>query len=224
MFNNDQFSPPDIFKLFDFLDVETPAAVQWVHSYLANKGIWLPVEVQSIENIKNFLAKNILSFNKSNSELEMIARTMSSAWRIRKHRQKKNIGTLSLSLDKEVLNKFKEMCHKQKKTKVMSELINGGYGEFLKSKAAEKAELNKQKRIQEMARENMRFNLLLQKKPTQSIEELKAIKTLQTQNEQLKQNLATLYDLIYSANEQGSTIDDQYLLQATKLYYNTFNK
>lgn len=221
---SNQLSPPDIIKLFDFLDSETPAAVQWAREYLTNKGVWLPPEVQSTGNIKVFLATNIPSLSKSKSELKAIARTMSSAWRVRKHRQNKNIGTLSLSLDKAVLAQLNKMCHGQKKAEIISLLIYGGYEEFLKYKTADKAKLEEQKRIREMAQERKKFDKLLKKNQTQAVEELETIKALQTQNDQLKRDLATLYDLIFSANEQGSTIDDQNLLQATKLYYNAFNK
>uniref|UniRef100_UPI0034D62328 hypothetical protein n=1 Tax=Shewanella algae TaxID=38313 RepID=UPI0034D62328 len=117
-----------------------------------------------------------------------------------------------------------EMCHEQKKTEIISLLISGGYSEFLEKKQALKFKLAEERRILKLSNDRMELEKLLRKNLSPVVDESETIRMLKVQNDKLKHDLATLYDLLFSANEYGNPIDDKYLLQATKIYYSAFSK
>lgn len=238
MENNYQLSPPEILKRFDFLNGEEPPERKWVECYLNHKHIPVPRNPPNMQSLKFALLQHIQTNALSNSEIKNLAQAMSSAWRVRKSRLKKNAGTLSLTLDNSVLKRFKQMCNGEKKAEILTLLINGGYEEFLASEQALKFKKEEESRIKQelkfkikeeesqikqMAIADKKLDLLLKKPPT-AVKDSQAIQELQAKNDDLKQRIATLYDLIYSANERGKPIDDALLIEATKVYYSAFLK
>lgn len=224
LMNNKSLSYPEIIKLFEFLDSETPAALEWTMRYLLRRTILISVPIDNMQAIKTVLAKSLVHSNFSTSDIKNFARTMNNAWRVRKHRQKKDVGTLSLSLNKVVLTQLNEMCHEQKKTEVISMLISGGYSEFLEKKQALKFKLAEERRVLKLANNRMELEKLLRKNLSPVVDESESIRMLKVQNNKLKNNLARLYDLLFSANEHGNPIDDKCLLQATKIYHTATSK
>ncbi|GAB1061673.1 MAG: hypothetical protein SAqBPW_37910 [Shewanella algae] len=148
---------------------------------------------------------------------------MGNAWRVMRHRKEKKIGTLSVSMPKAVLNQLDEMCRGQKKAEILTLLINGGYEKFLASKQELKAKKAEKNLIKQMALEHKKLELRLKRPPTTE-KDSQAIQELQVQNDDLTHCIATLYDLIYLANERDQYIDTQKLIEATKLYYSAFSK
>ncbi|WP_345843150.1 hypothetical protein [Shewanella algae] len=232
-------SSSDAQKCFDFLNSETPASIHWVREYLSGKLIGLPNNGfnMTMEDIKQYLADVMFRYPMNNSESREFARTMSNAWRVRKSRQKKNAGTLSLTLDNSVLRQLKQMCNGETKAEILTKLINGGYEAFLASKQAQKANKQAQKankqaqeakkaeeqQILQMSLENKKLDAVI-KRTSATAGDSQAIREFQAQNDDLRQCIAKLYDLIYSANERGQSIDDALLIEATKVYYSAFSK
>lgn len=224
LMNNKSLSDSEIIKLFEFLDSETPAALEWTMRYLLRRVTLIPAPIDNMQAIKTVLAKSLVHSNFSTSDINNFARTMNNAWRVRKHRQKKDVGTLSLNLNKIILTQLNEMCHEQKKTEVISMLISGGYSEFLEKKQALKFKLAEERRILKMANDKIKAEKFFKKKLSPAVDESETIKMLKVQNKKLKNDLATLYDLLFSANEHGNPIDDKCLLQATKIYHTATSK
>ncbi|HEW9976537.1 hypothetical protein [Shewanella algae] len=94
---------------------------------------------------------------------------------------------------------------------------------FLTSKQELKAKKAEKNLIKQMALEHKKLELRLKRSPTIE-KDSQAIQELQVQNDDLKHCIATLYDLIYLANERDQYIDTQKLIEATKLYYSAFSK
>ncbi|TVK95888.1 hypothetical protein AYJ01_03930 [Shewanella algae] len=224
MLKDHQLSPPDILKRFDFLNVDTPAAREWVRRYLLKqKQIQITEYSPSMENIKLVLSNHIQAHHLSASDIKNLSRAMGNAWRVMRHRKEKKIGTLSVSMPKAVLNQLDEMCRGQKKAEILTLLINGGYEKFLASKQELKAKKAEKNLIKQMALEHKKLELRLKRPPTTE-KDSQAIQELQVQNDDLTHCIATLYDLIYLANERDQYIDTQKLIEATKLYYSAFSK
>lgn len=224
MLKDHQLSPPDILKRFDFLNVDTPAAREWVRRYLLKqKQIQITECSPSMENIKLVLLNHIQAHHLSASDIKNLSRAMGNAWRVMLHRKEKKIGTLSVSMPKAVLNQLDEMCRGQKKAEILTLLINGGYEKFLASKQELKAKKAEKNLIKQMALEHKKLELRLKRPPTTE-KDSQAIQELQVQNDDLKHCITTLYDLIYLANERDQYIDTQKLIEATKLYYSAFSK
>ncbi|GAB1121302.1 MAG: hypothetical protein WAqPseu_40910 [Shewanella algae] len=218
-------SSSDAQKCFDFLNSETPASIHWVREYLSGKLIGLPNNGfnMTMEDIKQYLADVMFRYPMNNAESRQFARTMSNAWRVRKSRQKKNAGTLSLTLDNSVLRQLKQMCNGETKAEILTKLINGGYEAFLASKQAQEAKKAEEQQILQMSLEHKKLDALI-KRTSATAGDSQAIREFQAQNDDLRQCIAKLYDLIYSANERGQSIDDALLIEATKVYYSAFSK
>ncbi|WP_338591215.1 hypothetical protein VXM60_01705 [Shewanella khirikhana] len=225
-------SSSDAQKCFDFLNSETPASIDWVRRYLSGKLIVLPNNGfnMTMEDIKQYLADVMFRYPMNNAESRQFARTMSSAWRVRKSRQKKNAGTLSLTLDNSVLRQLKQMCNGETKAEILTKLINGGYEAFLASKQAQKANKQAQEakkaeeqQILQMSLKHKKLDALI-KRTSATAGDSQAIREFQAQNDDLRQCIAKLYDLIYSANERGQSIDDALLIKATKVCYSAFSE
>ncbi|GAB1057487.1 MAG: hypothetical protein WAqMacA_38570 [Shewanella algae] len=177
----------------------------------------------TMEDIKQYLADVMFRYPMNNAESRQFARTMSNAWRVRKSRQKKNAGTLSLTLDNSVLRQLKQMCNGETKAEILTKLINGGYEAFLASKQAQEAKKAEEQQILQMSLEHKKLDALI-KRTSATAGDSQAIREFQAQNDDLRQCIAKLYDLIYSANERGQSIDDALLIEATKVYYSAFSK
>lgn len=212
---------PELIKLFDFLDLETPNARDWVRGYLTRKAILLSEPTPNMQSLKVALASHFMARFTDIDVIKNFSKTMGSAWRVMKHRKEKGIGNLSVSLDKAVLTQLKTMCKGKKKAKIVSLLIEDGYKAFLESDREIKKKLADNRRIKNSELNKIRL-LDLQGKinPKESV----AYKNLQAKNDDLRHCIATLYDLIYSANERGNSIDDALLIEATKVYYSVFSE
>lgn len=224
MLEDHQLSPPEILKRFDFLNIETPAAREWARRYLLKqKKIQIPEHSPHMDSIKFELLNHIRAHHLSDSDIKNLSRTMGNAWRVMLHRKAKDIGTLSVSMPKAVLRELDEMCRWQKKAEILTLLINGGYEQFLESKKTSKA-----KKAEEKQPSLIPFDLKIYEHQLKSLlgkaDDTEEFRKLQAQNEDLKNSIATLYDLIYSANERGQSIDDSFLIEATKVYYSAFSK
>lgn len=218
--NHAQLSLPEIINLFAFLDSETPAAQNWMENYLTNKGILIPMKIYGTQNLKLQLANIFLSTKKSSSDIKLFARKMGNAWRVKNHRQNKNIVSLSVSLDRSVTTQLSKMSKGKKKSEVVTQLIENNYHEFLLSNERLKNKNIEAKRIRKIEERNLESHALLNRETSSNSAELSQLLASQKQkNEELREGIAKLYDLIFSANEQDLTIDDQTLAQATKIYY-----
>lgn len=215
-----KLSPAEIIDLFAFLDSETPAAQNWMGNYLTNKGILIPMKIYGTQNLKLQLANIFLSTKKSSSDIKLFARKMGNAWRVKNHRQNKNIVSLSVSLDRSVTTQLSKMSKGKKKSEVVTQLIENNYHEFLLSNERLKTKKIEAKGIRKIEERNLESHALLNRVTSSTSAELSQLLASQKQkNEDLREGIAKLYDLIFSANDQGLTIDDQTLVQATKIYY-----
>ncbi|ABO23120.1 hypothetical protein SHLO109777_11700 [Shewanella loihica] len=222
--NRQQLTPPDAIKLFEFLDSETPATMKWIEKYLSKQGVFLQQGLLQSELINSALAKHFLSKNTPPSDIKLFAKKMGNAWRAKKHRKNKNLVTLSISLNRDVSNQLTQMCKGHNKTDIVTQLITENYCNFLAEQKAIKEKLAEEKRVRQIEAERAKHEQLL-KRSTPPIAQLKQQNTsLLAQRDELENGIAKLYDIIFLANEQGKKIDNDMLIEATKLYYNVFNK
>ncbi|MGI2259398.1 hypothetical protein [Shewanella sp. GXUN23E] len=224
MSNSKPLSPPDIIKLFDFFDSDTPKALGWSHRYLAGKGIQLSNPAISSQQVKIELATYLSARTVQPGEIKQLARAMGDAWRVRKHRQSKGISTVSLSLAKATADKLTSMSKGTTKSETISMLIEGGYSDFLRHQAALQKHKEEQKQIAKIKRQRDNIDKLRLMTASKSEDRSDEISQLIALNEELKIQMAELYDLIFNSNEQDRAIDEKTLLRATKLYFACFNK
>ncbi|MCE9679189.1 hypothetical protein LZP69_08380 [Shewanella sp. AS1] len=218
MSTNRPIELPKIIKLFDFLDSETIESIKWITGYLDSKKYPQPPRTD-IESIKYFLANHFLTTGVAYSDISIFAQKMGNAWRVRKHRQDKTVKTLSISLKKDVSDQLTQMCKGHKKTDIITLLITDSYEQFLAEKKAAKNRLPEEKRIkqQEKSEDWIEKEFMIPKAPQQPKAKIEQLN-------ELKKGIANLYEIICFAHEQGKGVDDKVLLEATKLYYNAFNK
>ena len=218
MSNFGPYTHQKLIKLFDFLDSETLEARYWVKSYLTKQGMLAPSEaLLSVESyVFNLVNSQIQNF----SEIEKLARKMRNAWRVRRHRQNEHVRTLSVGLERSVSAKLAQMSKGTTQADVITLLIEGNYPAFLTMKNEQKVKAAEAKRILQMKRDNDRHQRLLSKFLANATE----IDNQPDLKDDLREGLANLYNIIFLANEQGRAIDDQTLLQATKIYYAVFAK
>lgn len=224
MSNSKPLSAPDIIKLFDFFNSDTPAALGWSQRYLARKGIQLSNTAISSQQVKNELAMHLSVTTARPDEIKQLARAMGDAWRVRKHRQSKGVSPVSLSLAKATADKLTSMSKGTTKSEIISMLIEGGYSDFLRHRAALQKHKEEQKQIAKIKRQRDNIDKLRLMTASRSEDRSNEISQLIALNEELKNQMAELYDLIFNSNEQDRAIDEKSLLKATKLYFACFNK
>ncbi|MGL4579681.1 MAG: hypothetical protein ACRCVP_12400 [Shewanella xiamenensis] len=218
MSKNGTITPPDFFKLFDFLISETETERIWMTNYISKKGIPTPDVFTSTDDLKVDLLRFFTQNATGAANIRLTAAEMRNAWRVRKHRQSKGVVSLSISLDKTIAAKLAQMCKNQTQAEVVTQLITGNYEELnkLKAKLAEEKIIMKARQVSAKF-EKMENNLTIsaQQLTPPSDNDL-------AQTEELRNGIASLYDLIFTTHEQGGKVDDKLLLQATKIYYDTF--
>lgn len=218
MSKNGTITPPDFFKLFDFLISETETERIWMTNYISKKGIPTPDVFASTDNLKVHLLRFFTQNATGAANIRLTAAEMRNAWRVRKHRQSKGVVSLSISLDKTIAAKLAQMCKNQTQAEVVTQLITGNYEELneLKAKLAEEKIIMNARQVSAKF-EKMENNLTIsaQQLTPPSDNDL-------AQTEELRNGIASLYDLIFTTHEQGGKVDDKLLLQATKIYYDTF--
>lgn len=224
MLKNEPLPYPDIIKLFNFLDSETIAARNWIKLYLAKQGVFLEPNPANIESVRVNLVQIFTSQGRTQADIELFARKMGNAWRVKKHRQSKGRVSVSLTLDNSVAAHLSQMSKGKTKTDVITRLIQGNYQEFLTQENIQKAKLAEKKNILQMQRESNKFEKRFSKPSVPTQQPSLQLELLQAKADDLRSGIAKLYDLIFSAHEQGQTIEDQFLLEATKIYYAAFNK
>lgn len=220
MSKNGTITPPDFFKLFDFLISETETERIWMTNYISKKGIPTPDVFTSTDDLKVHLLRFFTQNATGAANIRLIAAEMRNAWRVRKHRQSKGVVSLSISLDKTIAAKLAQMCKNQTQAEVVTQLITGNYEELnkLKAKLAEEKIIMKARQVSAKF-EKMENNLTIsaQQLTPPSDNDL-------AQTEELRNGIASLYDLIFTTHEQSGKVDDKLLLQATKIYYDTFSR
>lgn len=224
MQDNRPLPPPDIVKLFDFLKSDTPAERKLVEGYLSRKGIALAPNLPNAQSVKFWLANYFLGNRISTSDIKLFAKRMGTAWRAKKHRKNKNLVTLSISLSRDVSNQLTQMCKGHNKTDIVTLLITNNYSNFLTEQKAIKEKLAEEKRVRAIEVERAKHEKL-PKSSTQPAEQPEQQNTPSlAQIDELRSGVAKLYEIIFMANEEGQTIDDQKLIEATKLYYSAFSR
>ncbi|SEA10959.1 hypothetical protein SAMN04488051_101691 [Alkalimonas amylolytica] len=210
----------ELAKLFDFLDSDTPATQQWVHDYLVKQGLPVNTGIQLGYNVQVDTYNTVIHYFQDPAVVRIVANKMRNAWRVRKHRKQKGLVTLSISLDKDVSDQLSRMCKGEKKSEVITMLINDNYRLFLENKK----EMQRQKEADKRARMLQCKNEKLKKLILNPSAEASKHDCQSNLENQLKDGISKLYDIIYSANEQNTVIDHQLLLLATKIYYEVFSK
>lgn len=203
--------PPDLTKLFDFLDSDTPTTWKWVVGYLIKQGLTVPPQSNQFERAPLQVAKFLQMTYQG--DIKVFARKMRNAFRVRKHRKNKDVETLSISLDKATAAQLSKMSKGRKKTEVVTLLIQDNYQGFLAVERERRAQLAEAKKHRDFEKQQKQLNMSTKIKS-------------QTNNAtaELRDGIAALYDIIFAANESGRKIDGQTLLQATKIYYAAFAK
>lgn len=201
-------------SLFSFLESETIATRKWVINYLRKQGISFP---ESPGNIRLALADLLPSIGLTESDIKLLANKMSAAWRQNKRRQNKDVEPLSVDLDKKVSKRLSEMSKGHTKAEVVTMLIENTYPNFFVNKIKLK---NEEKEIRDIKRQNAALKVKLNEKTDATLSPQLDLRD----NIELKDNIAKLYDLIFSANKEAKKVDDKLLLEATKIYYASFNK
>jgi len=225
MSTNEPISPPEFSKLYDFLDSETIAARSWLMRYLKKQGVFLNPDLPNIESVKVELANAFSQQRRAPADVRLFARNMRNAWRVRKHRLNKDVTSLSISLDKNVANQLTQMCKGHNKTVIISHLITHNYQFFLASKEAEKEKLAAEKMSLKMEKERRdRVNSLQKHLPIVRTPAEQQVEPMLEVVEDLKMNIAKLYDMVFLANQEKLKIDDAMLIEATKVYYSVFSK
>ncbi|MCS6178908.1 hypothetical protein [Shewanella baltica] len=224
MLNNEPMSYPDFIKLFNFLDSETIAAMDWIKLYSAKQGVFLELNPANIESVKVNLVQILTSQGRTQADIELFARKMGNAWRMKKHRQSKGVVSLSVSLDKTIAAKLAQMCSGQTQAEVITQLVTGNYEEFLTQKNELKAKLAEEKIILKAKQASAKFEKMENKLAISAQQPTSPSDNEPAQTEELRNGIASLFDLIFTAHEQGSKIDEQLLLKATKIYYGAFAK
>lgn len=214
-----QIPYPELVKLFDFLDSDTPATINWVQRYLTKHGISISHYTYQ-GAVKQYIAEQFIPLQPTHADITLFAQRMGNAWRIRKHRQKKDVVSLSVSLDKSVANKLSQMSKEQKKADVVSMLIKENFQEFVAEKNRQKAKRTEEKRTLTMQPDQASLMQPLNQPPSETTQVLNQ----SNRAEEFREAMIHLYDIIFCANEKGEPIDDQTLIQATKIYYTAFNK
>ncbi len=207
--------PPDLIKLFDFLDSDTPATWEWVISYLIKQGFIVPTQRNPFEQVSLQVAKFVTMTYRG--DIKAFARKMRNAFRVRKHRKNKDVATLSISLDKATAAKLSQMSKGHKKTEIVALLIQNNYQGFLAVERELRAQLAEAKKQRDFEKQQKLLKTSIKTKSQTNNQ-------TECATEELRDGIAALYDIIFAANEQGREIDDQSLLQATKIYYAAFAK
>ncbi|MBU1309123.1 MAG: hypothetical protein KKE30_06280 [Gammaproteobacteria bacterium] len=208
-----QITPPELIKLFDFLDSETPATREWVTAYFIKQGLHFNLPATPYATLS--MQASQFSAAAFQGEVKGFAQKMRSAFRVRKHRE--DMVTLSISLDKATADKLSQMSKGRNKTKVVTQLIDNNYHLFLASEKERRFQLAEAKKQREYEK--------LQKQPIRSVStKLQINSNDESVTNELHDGIAALYDIIFTMNESERKIDDQILLQATKIYYAAFAK
>ncbi|WP_412497099.1 hypothetical protein [Shewanella algae] len=215
---------PDIIKLFDFLKSETITERKLVQDYVSRQGIGLTPNLPSIERIKFELATFFLMTNTTPAAIKLFAKRMGAAWRAKKHRKNKALVTLSISLNRDVSNQLTQMCKGHKKTDIVTYLITGNYPRFLAEQRATQEKLAEEKRVRKVEAEKANLCKLMKSSTQPAAKPEQQITPSLAHLDELRNGIAKLYEIIFTANEQGQIIDDKKLIEATKLYYSAFSK
>jgi hypothetical protein len=214
-----QIPYPELVKLFDFLDSDTPSSKIWVQRYLTKHGIGLSLHTYQVP-LKQYATEQVRQLGLTHTDIKLFAQRMGNAWRTRKHRQKKDVVSLSVSIEKSVADHLSIMSKGRKKADVVSMLIQNNFQAFLVEENLRKDKRAEEKRILKMQCSHAFHEKLLNRPPTETTQ----VVSQAIQAEEFKEAIAQLYDIIFSANERCEAIDDQTLIQATKIYYAAFNK
>lgn len=224
MQNNKLIPVPDTVKLFGFLDSETINARTWINDYLSKQGVFLDPRLVNIEAVKIHLVNSLSAQGRTSADIKLFANKMGNAWRVKKHRQSKGRVSISMILENSIATKLSQMSYGKTKTEVVTQLIEGNYQAFLTKENDLKIELARQKRIQKEQREGEKIKKMFSLPQSRIQEYSVQIESLQTRTDELKKGIENLYDLIFSANEQGLKIDQQFLRKASKMYYDAIDK
>lgn len=219
------FSTLEAMKLFDFFDSATPTTTNWIFDYLIKQGIPSSTPITGSQSHKQWLAELLISLGQTEDKIRLFANKMRNAWRVRNYRQKNNIVSLSVSLDRSVTTQLSQMSKGKKKADVVTQLIEDNYREFLLSNERIKTKKNEAKEIRKMAQNNLEAKSLLNMNtPCDAANFSQLLASQKQKNEELREGMAKLYDIIFLAHGQNQKVDDQLLLQATKIYYRAFDK
>jgi hypothetical protein len=115
------------------------------------------------------------------------------------------------------------MSRGHKKTEIITHLITGNYEKFLEIQQAAKKKKDADKSIAEMNRQNAAFDRMLRIGKKSAAQQPNQIEQTH-QQEELLSGIAKLYELIFLANEQDKKIDSAILMDATKVYFEAFNR
>ena len=222
----DQLTYSDVITLFDFLDSETPASIEWIHTYLRKNNFAVNSQCWGTNNIKNWLASTILSNQIPPESVKTLARKMRNAWKVRSHRKKPTSTVpLSVNIARPVYAQLSDMSKGRQKSTIISELIQGNYQEFANKKFELKLEKIKVKNRKIPQGSIERLWPTKKQDQNLSCDSLKPCNELEQQkkvNEELKEGIAALFDLMFSVNERRETVNDQILIEATRIYYSCF--
>ncbi len=207
----------DFHKLFNFMDSNTPAAVLWAQKYCAKHHI--PFHPGPYTNLNTQLANIFLASPTDFLSAKQFAKQMANAWRVRKCRQKKDAVSLSITLDESVASQLSEMCEGMNKSDVISKLIQGNFQAFITEKHRQKESEAQQNRLRRALKEQEKLSKIKIQAASPTLQTSKNLEEL----ENLRLKIAQLYDLIFSGNLNSRKLDDNFLLQATKIYYSAFS-
>lgn len=219
MYNFQRVTFPESIKLFEFLDSDTPAVANWVYRYLSKQGInHLGSAIQM--PVKQLVLELVEQQIRDPGQIKLFAKKMANAWRIRKHRQKKDVVSLSVSIEKSVADHLSKMSKGRKKADVVSMLIKNNFQTFLVEENLRKTKWAEEKIILKKQRQLV----LSEKRHNKPSSEITQVVSQANQVAECMESIAHLYEIILYAHNRGEAIDNQTLIQAKKIYCAAFNK
>lgn len=176
-------TPPELIKLFDFLDSETPATREWVTDYFIKQGLHFNLTATPYAT----LSMQVSQFSAATyqGDIKVFAKKMRNAWGVKKFRERKDIVTLSVILDKETADRLALMSKGSTKAEILAILIHDNYQVFLESKREQKAKLVDEKKQRQLTQENAKHKKKIQDTPKSSIEGFKQSIVVKEMREQI---------------------------------------
>lgn len=207
-------------ELFRFINNETPSVRSWLVNYLNKKGIPVTIDFQDEYTVESFLERQLNQHGFNYEGKKALARDMANAWRGYRHRKNKNVVSITVGLDKPVVAKLSQMSKDSTQAQIITKLINDDYVAY----AAMENERKLQETRAKLAAQSDRDRKLLEKKLSKPQVATTQLNGRNSDRADLEEAIAKLYDILFSANDQNRTIDNETLLQATKIYYAAFEK
>ena len=207
-------------ELFRFINNETPTARSWLVNYLSKKGIPVTIEFPDEHTVAFFLENQLNRHGFNYEGKKALAREMANAWRGYRHRKNKNVVSITVGLDKQVVTKLAQMSRGLTQAQIITKLINHDYIAFVAMQNERKLKETHAKLAAQSDRDRKLVEKMLSK-PQVATNQLNG---RTSDRADLEEAIAKLYDMLFYANNQYRTIDNETFLQATRVYYSVFSK